>query len=321
MMKASALCDLLHIQYPIMQGGMQWLATPSLAAAVSNAGGLGTINASLSENRQELIALIQRTRQLTDRPFALNISMLPHLAAGDRTDEFMEVAIQQQVPVIETSGRSPADYVPALHQAGCKVVHKVASVKHALKAEAAGVDAISMIGFEAGGHPGMDYVGTFVLLPSIVAAVKIPVLAGGGICDGKSYLAARALGASGVIMGTRFLACKECPLHENFKNVILQATEKDTFLVQKTIKNACRVWKNQACTKLYELEAHGNPTLQDVLYVVNGRRQRQCYESGDVQSGSFPVGQCVGRIHSILSAKEIIEEIVRDAEAQLKALL
>lgn len=321
MMKASALCDLLQIQYPIMQGGMQWLATPSLAAAVSNAGGLGTINASLSENRQELIALIQRTRQLTDRPFALNISMLPHLAAGDRTDEFMEVAIQQQVPVIETSGRSPADYVPALHQAGCKVIHKVASVKHALKAEAAGVDAISMIGFEAGGHPGMDYVGTFVLLPSIVAAVKLPILAGGGICDGKSYLAARALGASGVIMGTRFMACKECLLHENFKNVILQATEKDTFLVQKTIKNACRVWKNKACTILYELEAHGNPNLQDVLYVVNGRRQRQCYECGDTQNGAFPVGQCVGRIHSILSAKEIIEEIVRDAEEQLNALL
>lgn len=320
-MKASAICDLLQIQYPIMQGGMQWLATPTLAAAVSNAGGLGTINASLSENRQELIALIQRTRQLTDRPFALNISMLPHLAAGDRTDEFMEVAIQQQVPVIETSGRSPADYVPALHRAGCKVIHKVASVKHACKAEAAGVDAISMIGFEAGGHPGMDYVGTLVLLPSIVAAVKLPVLAGGGICDGKSYLAARVLGASGVVMGTRFLACKECRLHQNFKDVILQATEKDTFLVQKTIKNACRVWKNQACTRLYELEAHGNPTLQDVLYIVNGRRQRQCYESGDIQNGTFPVGQCIGRIHSILSAKEIIEQIVQDADTQLAALL
>lgn len=314
------LCDLLGIKYPIMQGGMQWLGKPKLAAAVSNAGGLGTINASISKDRQDLVEMIRETRRLTSNPFALNISMLPNLAAGDRTDEFMEVAVEERVPVLETCGRSPAPYVPAIHQAGMKIIHKVASVKHAIKAQQAGVDAISMIGFEAGGHPGMDYVGTFVLLPSIVDAVQVPVLAGGGICDGRSLLAALALGAQGVLMGTRFLACQECDIHDNFKQVILQAAETDTFLVQKTIKNACRVWKNQACTQLYQLEAHGNPTLEEVLAIVNGARQRQCYESGDVQNGSFPVGECVGRIHDILPAGEIINGMVRQAEAGLSAL-
>lgn len=314
------VCECIGIQHPIMQGGMQWLATPELAAAVSNAGGLGTINASISTDRDDLVRLIRATRALTDKPFALNISMLPNLAAGDRTDEFMETAIDERVPVVETCGRSPAEYVPSLHGAGIRVIHKVTSVRHALKAEQAGADVVSVVGFEAGGHPGMDYVGSLVLIPCVVDALHVPVLAGGGICDGRGYMAARSLGADGVIMGTRFMAAKECWLPDPFKQVLLSASERDTILVQKTIRNACRVWKNKVCTELYEREAHGQPTLEEVLAIVSGARQKKCYDAGDVQNGTLPCGQCVGRIRSILPAAEIIRDILREAE-QIRARL
>ena len=307
-------CQLFGVQHPIMQGGMQWLATPELAAAVSNAGGLGTINASISKDKEDLVRLIRSTKDLTDKPFALNISMLPNLAAGDRTDEFMDTAIEQHVPVVETCGRSPADYVPALHAAGIRVIHKVTSVRHAIKAEQAGVDAISVVGFEAGGHPGMDYVGTFVLIPAVANIIQIPLLAGGGVCDGRGYMAARCLGADGVLMGTRFMASEECWLPEPFKQGMVSAGERDTILVQKTIRNACRVWKNQACMSLYEREAHGDPTLEEVLSVVNGARQKRCYETGDVQTGAFPCGQCVGLIQSVQPAAEIIRNILQEAQ-------
>lgn len=310
----SLLCELLGIQHPVMQGGMQWLATPRLAAAVSNAGGLGTINASVSQNRSELVEMIREMRKRTSNPFALNITMLPSQSA-DRTDEFMETAIELRVPVIETAGRSPADYVPALHAAGIKVVHKVTSVRHAKKAEMAGADVVSVIGFEAGGHPGMDYVGSFVLIPSVVEALHIPVLAGGGVCDARSYWAARCLGAQGVVMGTRFAASEECWLPEPFKRILVSASERDTILVQKTVRNACRVWKNRACMELYDLEAHGNPSLEDVLSVVNGAKQKRCYETGDTDSGSFPVGQCIGRIRQILPVRKIIEDLVAEIDS------
>ena len=307
------ICELIGIQYPIMQGGMQWLATPELAAAVSNAGGLGTINASISRDRDDLIRLIRDTRRLTDKPFALNISMLPNLAAGDRTDEFMAVAVEQRVPVVETCGRSPADYIPALHGAGIRVIHKVTSVRHAKKAEQAGADAVSIVGFEAGGHPGMDDVGSFVLIPAVADALQVPLLAGGGVCDGRSYLAARCLGADGVVMGTRFMASEECWLPEPFKRVLVSASERDTILVQKTIRNACRVWKKKACMELYEREAHGSPTLEEVLAVVSGARQKRCYEAGDVDGGTFPCGQCMGRIPSILPVSAIMQMMLREA--------
>ena len=314
----SKLCDLLGIRYPIMQGGMQWLATPELAAAVSNGGGLGTLNSSLSKSKQELREAIRRVRDLTDRPFAVNISMLPHIAAGELVGDFLEVVIQARVPVVETSGRDPKDYVGPMKAAGIKTIHKVPAVRFAKKAEQAGVDAVTVVGFECGGHPGMDDVGNLVLIPSVVDAVHIPVIAGGGVCDGRSYLAMRCLGAEGVVVGTRFLASEECPIHPAFQQAVLSGSELDTMMVQRSIKNASRVYKNDAAKRLYEMECNGRPTLEEILAIVSGARQKECYEKGDTSSGAFPIGQCMGRINDIVPAAEIIRRIIGESEAMIK---
>ncbi|WP_243112587.1 NAD(P)H-dependent flavin oxidoreductase [Caproiciproducens sp. NJN-50] len=315
-MMKSKICDLFGIEYPIVQGGMQWLAVPEFAAEVSNAGGLGTLNSSLYTSKEELREGIRRLRSLTDKPFALNISMLPVQVAGEMTNDFLAVAAEEKVPVVELAGRDPKPYVPMLKEAGVKVIHKSTAIRFAKKAEAAGVDAVSIVGFECGGHPGMDDVSTMVLIPSVVDAVSVPVIAGGGICDSRSYLAARALGAEGVVMGTRFVATNECLIHQNFKQLFVDLDERSTAIVQRSIKNASRDIKNETIKQLMELEnSSDHPlTLQEILPFVNGKRQRQAYLSGDVGDGAIPAGECIGRIHDILSVKEVIEEIAVNSE-------
>lgn len=314
----SKLCTLFGIKYPIMQGGMQWLATPEFAAAVSNAGALGTINSSLCKSKGAFIEMIRHTRGLTSNPFAVNISMLPNQPAGELTLDFLAAAAEEKVDIVELSGTDPTPFVPALKKAGVLVIHKSPAVRFAKKAEAAGVDAVTIVGFECGGHPGMDDVTTMVLIPSVVDAVSIPVIAGGGICDSRSYAAVRCLGAEGAVLGTRFVATKECPIHDNFKELILKATERDTGIVQRTIKNAARNYKNPAILKLMKMEYEGKPSLEDILAIVSGKRQKECYEKGDVESGAIPMGECAGRIHEIASVKEVIDEIVEGAEKLLK---
>ena len=314
----SKLCDLFGIKYPIMQGGMQWLATPEFAAAVSNAGALGTLNSSLSKSKEEFVEMIRRTRSLTKNPFAVNISLLPNQPAGELTLDFLSAVAEEKVDVVELSGTDPTPFVPALKNAGIKVIHKSPAVRFAKKAEAAGVDAVTIVGFECGGHPGMDDVTTLVLIPSVVDAVSIPVIAGGGICDSRSYAAVRCLGAEGAVMGTRFVATKECVIHPNFKELILKATERDTGIVQRSIKNAARNYKNTAILKLMDMEANGKPTLEEILAIVSGKRQKECYETGDIDSGAIPMGECAGRIHDILTVKEVIDEIVTGAAKLLK---
>lgn len=316
----SKLCDLLNIKYPIIQGGMQWLATPEMAAAVSNAGGLGTINSSLYKSKEELKAAINKTRELTDNTFCVNISMLPVQVAGELTWDFIEACCEERVNVVELAGRDPKDFVPRLKEAEIKVIHKSPAVRFAKKAEAAGVDAVSIVGFECGGHPGMDDVTTMVLVPSVVDAVSIPVIAGGGICDSRSYLAARCLGAEGVIMGTRFVASEECNIHTNFKKLFVDADERSTAIVQRTIKNAARNYKNINTKKLTELEK-GNPTLDEVVALVSGAKQKVCYETGDVDGCAIPCGEVVGRIKRVLTVKEIIDEIVVNSEKILNSLI
>ncbi len=316
----SKICDLFGIQHPIMQGGMQWLGVPEFAAAVSNAGALGTLNSSLYTGKNELIEGIRKVRALTDKPFAVNISMLPVQVAGELIPDFMEAVIEEKVPVVEMAGRDPKDFVPALKAAGIKTIHKSTAVRFAKKAESAGVDAVSIVGFECAGHPGLDDVTTMVLIPCVVENVNVPVIAGGGICDSRSYAAARCLGAEGVVIGTRFVATKECIIHPNFKQTILDADERSTAIVQRSIRNAARNFKNAACKELMELEANGKPTLEQVLAIVNGKRQRVAYENGNTNGGAFPVGECVGRIHEILSVKEVVDEIVINSEKLLKNL-
>lgn len=315
----SKLCELLDIKYPIIQGGLQWLAAPELAAAVSNAGGLGTLGSSLYQSKDELKAAIRKTRELTNSTFCVNISMLPVQVSGEHTWDFIEACCEEKVGVVELAGRDPKEFVPVLKEAGIKVIHKSTAVRFAKKAEAAGVDAVSIVGFECGGFPGMDDVTTMVLIPSVVDAVNIPVIAGGGICDGRSYLAARCLGAEGVIMGTRFVATKECIIHPNFKKLFVEADERSTAMAQRSIKNAYRIYKNETIRQLLELEK-GNPTFEEIIALTSGSRQKQCYENGDTDGGAIPCGEVVGRIKEILSVKAVIDEIVVQSEEILQKL-
>ncbi|MCC2256790.1 nitronate monooxygenase [Intestinimonas aquisgranensis] len=303
--------ELLGIQYPIIQGGMQWIATAEFAAAVSNAGGLGIINATRFMNdREGLVADLKKCKELTaGKPFALNISMLPHKDYADCTDMFFDAAFEAGVPVIETSGRNPAEYVQRVHEHGIKLIHKVPAIRYAKTVERAGVDAVTIVGFECAGHPGMDDVSTFALIPKAVKELSIPVIAGGGIFDSRTFVAALALGAEGVVMGTRFVATKECPIHDNFKKALLEAKETDTVLVQKSLRNANRVWKNAAAQKTLELEGQG-ATLDQLMTVISGKLQRQHYADGDVNGCLFPIGLCSGSICDIKTIPEIFEEMV-----------
>ena len=316
----SSLCSLLGIQYPIMQGAFQWLATPELAAAVSNAGGLGTISASLYQTKEELTEAIARAKSLTDKPFCVNISMFPEVVEGEKTWDFIAACCQSQVPVVELSGRDPKPFVEELHGAGAKIIHKSTAVRFAQKAEAAGVDVVSVVGFECGGAPGNDDVTSMVLIPSVASAVHIPVIGGGGVCDGRSYLAMRALGAEGVVIGTRFMATQECAIHPNCKKLLVDSNERATMVVQRSIDFPHRNLKNETTLQVAELEK-GNPKLEDIFPYVSGKRQKKCYDSGDTQGGVFPCGEVVGRIHDIPTVQQLINRIVREAEAIAPTLL
>jgi len=313
------ITELLGIKYPIIQGGMQWLSRAELAAAVSNAGGLGIITAATHPSKEELVEEIRKTRSLTDAPFGVNISMLRDTGPEDMTPRYFEAVIQERVAVVETSGRSPEDYVPALKKAGVKIMHKVPAVRFAKKAERVGADAVIIVGFECGGHPGMDDVTTLVLAPRTADSVSIPVIAGGGIADARGLMAALALGAEGVVMGTVFAAAAESIAHQNHKEWMVGAQETDTLMIQRSIRNALRAMKNQAAEQVLEMEARG-ATLEEMLTVIGGKIGRRALLEGDLHGGTFAVGQCVGLIDRIKTVKEIIEEMVSGAEAGLRRL-
>lgn len=317
------ITQLLGIKYPVIQGGMQWLSRAEFAAAVSNAGGLGIITAATHATKEALVEEIRKTRALTDKPFGVNISMLPEVGPKDKTAAYFEAVIEEQVPVVETSGRSPGEFVPRLKQAGIKLIHKVPAVRFAQKAERVGADAVTIVGFECGGHPGMDDVTTLVLTPRTVDSVSIPVIAGGGIADARGFVAALALGAEGVVMGTRFVATKESLAHANYKEWMVNARETDTVMIQRSIRNAARVMKNSAAARVLEMEARG-ATLEELLTVISGQVGRRALFDGDVEGGTFAVGQCVGLVNEIKTVQEVIEELVTGAEkilARLQGLL
>ena len=311
--------EMLNIQHPILQGGMQWLAKAELVSAVANAGGIGFITAVSFASAAELRAEIHKTRDLTDKPFGVNVSMLPAIMPGDLTETFFDVVCEEGIPVVETAGRNPEPYVPKLKAAGVKLIHKVPAVRFAHKAEAIGADAVIVVGFECGGHPGMDDVPSLIVLPKAARELRIPVIAAGGFCDGASLASALALGAEGVLMGTRFMAAKESPMHDNFKQWMVEAQETDTMVVERSIRNAARIMKNEAAETVARMEAEG-ATLQDLLPVIAGRVGREAYLSGDINLGTIACGQVVGRIHEIKSAQEIIDEIVNDAEGIIQRL-
>ena len=318
-MFATRLTEMLGIEYPIIQGGLQWLATAQLASAVSEAGGLGIISSHTFPDQESLRKEIRRMKQETSKPFGVNPSILPGLTNEDQMMELLKVVSEEKVPVVETSGRSPEPFIQKLKSEGIKLIHKVPSVRFAQKAESVGADAVTIVGFECGGRPGMDEVTSLILIPKAVESVKVPIIAGGGIADGRGFLAALALGAEGVVMGTRFVATQECPAHPRIKEAFVNAMETDTLMIYRSIKNASRVLKTEAAEKIISLEQEG-AGLQELLAAMGGRMSPDAYRKADVDGTIIGCGQCVGLIHKIESVKEVIEHIIQDAQSILQRL-
>ena len=316
-MLQTRVTEMLKIKYPIMQGGMKNLAMPELAAAVSNAGGLGTINAGNYPDIPSFVTAIRKVKSLTGNPFAVNVSMVPSITPEKMIPEYFRVIAAEGVAAVETAGRSPREYAGLLKSAGIILIHKAAAVKFAKKAEEAGADIVSMVGFECGGLPGMDEVGSIVLGNKTAKELKIPVLIAGGIADGRGLVAALALGAEGVVMGTRFIATKECMIHPNFKDWIVKASENDTNLILKSYKSMSRVMRNGASESSLEMEKQG-ATIEELKNFSASERWKNSQIKGDVDGVILAVGQAIGLIDEIKSVKEVMEDIERDATAVIK---
>lgn len=307
------ITELLGIEHPIVQGGMHFVGLAPLAAAVSEAGGLGIIT-GLTQKTPELLAKeIARARDLTDKPIGVNLTFLPTFA-DPPYPEYIQAIIEGGVRIVETAGRSPEKYLPAMKAAGIKVVHKCTSVRHALKAERIGCDAVSVDGFECGGHPGEDDVPNFILLPRAAEELTIPFIASGGMADGRSLVAALALGAEGVNMGTRFIATKEAPVHENVKQALVAASELDTRLIMRSLKNTERVINNSGVARILEIEkAKGaDLTIGDIYDQVAGIYPKVMID-GDMEAGAWSCGMVAGLIHDVPTVKELIDRIMTEA--------
>ena len=311
----TAITEMFGIEHPIIQGGMHYVGFAELAAAVSNAGGLGIIT-GLTQRTPELLAKeIARCHDMTDKPFGVNLTFLPAFSAPPYP-EYIAAIKEGGIKIVETAGRSPEQYMPALKAAGIKVIHKCTSVRHSLKAEQIGCDAVSVDGFECGGHPGEDDVPNFILLPRAAEELKIPFVASGGMADGRSLVAALSLGADGMNMGTRFIATKEAPVHEHVKQALLAATELDTRLVMRPLRNTERVLRNAAVDRLLEKERALGPNIkfEDILGEVGGVYPR-IMKDGEMDAGAWSCGMVAGLIHDIPTVKELIDRTITEAES------
>ena len=315
------ITELFGIQHPIIQGGMHYVGFAELAAAVSNAGGLGLIT-GLTQKTPELLAReIARCRAMTDKPFGVNLTFLPTVSSPDYPG-YIRAIIEGGVKAVETAGNNPQQWLPLLKEHGIKVIHKCTSVRHALKAEAIGCDAVSVDGFECGGHPGEDDVPNFILLPRAAESLKIPFVASGGMADGRSLVAALALGAEGMNMGTRFIATKEAPVHENVKLAIVAASELDTRLVMRPLRNTERVLRNAAVDRLLEKEKAlgANLKFEGIIEEVAGVYPKIMID-GTMEAGAWSCGMVAGLIHDIPSVKELIDRIMAEADAIIRQRL
>ena len=315
------ITELFGIEHPIIQGGMHFVGFAELAAAVSNAGGLGIIT-GLTQRTPELLANeIRRCREMTDKPFGVNLTFLPTVTSPDYPG-YIRAIIEGGVKAVETAGNNPQKWLPAMHEAGIKVIHKCTSVRHSLKAESIGCDAVSVDGFECGGHPGEDDIPNFILLPRAAEELKIPFVASGGMADGRSLVAALSLGAEGMNMGTRFIATKEAPVHENVKQAILAATELDTRLVMRPLRNTERVLRNAAVDRLLEKEKTlgANLKFEDIIDEVAGVYPKIMLD-GTMEAGAWSCGMVAGLIHDIPTVKELIDRIVAEADTIIRKRL
>ena len=308
------ITELFDIEHPIIQGGMHYVGFAELAAAVSNAGGLGIITGLTQGTPEKLANEIAKCKDMTDKPFGVNLTFLPSLTPPDYPG-LIKVIIEGGVKIVETAGRSPAEYMPALKDAGIKVIHKCTSVRHSLKAQSVGCDAISVDGFECGGHPGEDDIPNFILLPRAADELEIPFVASGGMADARSLVAAMALGAEGMNMGTRFIATEEAPVHENVKKAIVNASELDTRLIMRSLTNTERVLANPAVDRLMEKEkALGDKlTFSDIVDEVAGVYPKVMME-GEPEAGAWSCGMVAGLVSDIPSVKELIDRIMSEAE-------
>jgi len=316
------ITELLGIEHPIIGGTMMHLSREELTAAISEAGGLGILASANFQDQASFRQAIKNIRQKTDKPFAVNLNMFP---ARKRLENhlYIDVILDEGVGIVETSGhKAPEEYIERLKKEGVKLIHKCVGVRYAKKAESLGVDAVTVVGYENGGATGVLDITTLCLVPRVVDSVSIPVIAGGGVADGRGLMAMLALGAEGVIMGTRFLVAEECPLHPRVKEVLLSATELDTVLVMRSVGNTHRVWKNRAAEATAEMETR-NASLQELFKFVSGEQAEKMYLQGELHAGLLACGQGIGLVRDIKPARDIILEILKEAwetRKRLKAL-
>ncbi len=314
------ITKLFGIKYPIIQGGMVYLSQPGLVAAVSNAGGLGVLTSANINTKEAFRDELKKVKSLTDKPFGVNINLAPAQRPVDNAT-YIDILISEGVRIVETSGRSPEALMKQFKQGGVIVVHKApGGVRFAQTAEQIGCDAVSVIGMECGGHPGPNDTSTLVLVRAVVEKIKIPIIAGGGFADAAGFVAALALGADGVLMGTRFMATKECPAHPKFKEWLVRASETDVIVTQRSIRAPSRNLRNGPAEKVLEMENKG-ASLEELLKYTSGQNSLKVYFEGDLEAGLAECGQVVGLIHDVPTVKEVIDGIIQEAEKIIKKKL
>ncbi|WP_407180477.1 NAD(P)H-dependent flavin oxidoreductase [Bradyrhizobium sp. STM 3562] len=311
--------ELAGVEHPIVQGGMQWVGRAELVAAVANAGALGFITALTQPTPEDLAREIARCREMTDKPFGVNLTILPTIKPPPYA-EYRAAIIESGIRIVETAGNKPQEHVDEFKRHGIKVLHKCTSVRHALSAERMGADAISIDAFECAGHPGEDDTPGLILIPAAADKVKIPLIASGGFADARGLVAALALGAEGINMGTRFMCTKESPIHQLIKERIVTNDERETELIFRTMRNTSRVARNAVSTKVVAMEKEG-ASFEQVRELVAGARGKMVYTTGDADEGIWSAGQAQGLIHDIPSCAELVSRIVREAETIIRSRL
>lgn len=311
------ITELLGTAYPIVQGGMQWVGRAELASAVSNAGGLGVLTALTQPTPEDLAKEIARCRTMTDKPFGVNLTILP-AAKPPPYEAYLDAALDNGIKVLETAGNNPKEFIAKAKARGVKIIHKCTAVRHALSAERNGVDAVSIDGFECAGHPGEDGIGSMILFAVAAKTLKIPLIASGGIADGRTMAAAFALGVEGVNMGTRFCVTKEAPIHDNIKQLLVDKSERDTLLIFRTLHNTGRVLKTSVSEQVVAIENRpGGCEFKDIHHLVAGAKGREALETGNVDAGLIWAGQTVGLINDVPTCAELIDRMVRECREQL----
>ena len=312
-MLKTRITDLFGIEHPVIQGGMQWVRYAELVSAVSNAGALGILTALTQPTPEDLVKEIERTRGMTDKPFGVNLTVLPTINPPPY-EEYAQAIVGSGVKIVETAGRSPEPFMELFKEYDVKVIHKCTSVRHALKAQSVGVSAITIDGFECAGHPGEDDIPSLVLLPQAAEALDVPVAGCGGFSDAKSMVAALALGGEAIVMGTRFMATKEAGIHQNVKDKMTEADELSTNLMFRTMHNTARVFKNSVSDQVVDIESTGTASFEDVKDLVAGQRGRVVFEEGDLEHGIWSAGISVARVKDVPTCKEMVSRLVSEAE-------